>query len=168
MDEARINGSMIVTEQIPHGVAIFCDDIREEVGGKSSFMGVYGSDLLTHSDFPLVIPRLGLSIIYREPAGMYSGDLEVIVFLPGDDDDKPSMQVAMRIEELTTTSERLDDENSKGKFLIVRSNSLLGNLQLKQEGKIKVRIRRGGHTTNLGILHVKKIKPSQPPATPPA
>lgn len=38
--------------------ALFCDDIREEVGGKYSLMGMYGSDLLVTTAGVLTLPKL--------------------------------------------------------------------------------------------------------------
>ncbi len=41
--------------------AIYCDDIRQEIGGKHSYMGVYGSDLVLPS-FPAAIPKLCIAM----------------------------------------------------------------------------------------------------------
>jgi len=40
-----------------HGFAIFCDDIRIELGNKSSLMGIYNGELLS-DNFPLLLPKL--------------------------------------------------------------------------------------------------------------
>lgn len=39
--------------------AIFCDDIRFEVGNKVSLVGIYGTDLFLQ-EIPLVLPGLGI------------------------------------------------------------------------------------------------------------
>ena len=39
--------------------AIFCDDIRFELGNKVSLIGVYGTDLYTN-ELPCFIPRIGV------------------------------------------------------------------------------------------------------------
>ena len=44
-----------------HVETLFCDDIRQEVAGKVSFIGVYSSNLLVQ-DFPVVLPKLCLAI----------------------------------------------------------------------------------------------------------
>jgi hypothetical protein len=36
---------------------VFCDDIRQEIGGKMSFMGVYGGDMFL-SKLPALLPKL--------------------------------------------------------------------------------------------------------------
>src|SRR5271169_4391271 len=39
-------------------VCIFCDDIREEVGGKLSFMGVYGADMAFPVPPPIALLKM--------------------------------------------------------------------------------------------------------------
>lgn len=41
--------------------SIFCDDIRHEIGGKLSYIGVYTSKLLVPA-FPVVVPKLCVAI----------------------------------------------------------------------------------------------------------
>lgn len=48
---------VIVSE--PIFCAIFCDDIREEVTGKTTIVGAFGTDLQVRQ-FPAFIPKLGM------------------------------------------------------------------------------------------------------------
>ncbi|HYE70110.1 MAG TPA: hypothetical protein VD932_01130 [Aquabacterium sp.] len=41
---------------------LFCDDIRTELGGKLSFMGLYGAELILNIPFPAILPKLGVII----------------------------------------------------------------------------------------------------------
>lgn len=40
-----------------HAYAIFCDDVRHEIGNKTSYMGVYSEQLLV-PQFPFLLPKL--------------------------------------------------------------------------------------------------------------
>lgn len=40
-----------------YGYSIFCDDIRNEVGGKLSFMGCYSSVMFVSRSFPFILPK---------------------------------------------------------------------------------------------------------------
>jgi hypothetical protein len=40
-----------------YGYSIFCDDIRNEPGGKLSFVGCYNAVMLTAPRFPIVLPK---------------------------------------------------------------------------------------------------------------
>ncbi|QBR00477.1 hypothetical protein [Paraburkholderia pallida] len=44
----------------------FCDDVRIELGNKSSLMGLYGGELIVPS-FPFVLPKLAIIIFVRTP-----------------------------------------------------------------------------------------------------
>ncbi len=46
--------------------AIWCDDIRQEVGNKPSFMGVYTAGILVKA-LPIVLPRLGVYVWVKTP-----------------------------------------------------------------------------------------------------
>ncbi len=42
----------------PHGVSLFCDDVREEKDGKRTYVGVHGQVLNIETTKPAVLPRL--------------------------------------------------------------------------------------------------------------
>lgn len=46
--------------------AIFCDDIRQELGGKFTFVGVYGDTLLVPA-FPAILPKLCVVVHMATP-----------------------------------------------------------------------------------------------------
>jgi len=39
---------------------IYCDDVRQEIGNKQSFIGVYPGDLIVSEALPVVLPKLCL------------------------------------------------------------------------------------------------------------
>lgn len=56
---------------------LICEDIRQEVGGRVSLMGVLGSKLLVQS-FPLPFPKLCLFIEWGEILGKVNVTLNII------------------------------------------------------------------------------------------
>jgi len=50
-----------------HIQTIFCDDIRNEMGGKLSYIGVYSGRLIV-SKFPVTLPKLCLALNIVTPA----------------------------------------------------------------------------------------------------
>lgn len=46
---------------------IFCDDIRHEINGKTSFIGVYSGDLFVKT-FPVILPKLCLAVKVITPS----------------------------------------------------------------------------------------------------
>jgi hypothetical protein len=52
----------------PQLEVIFCDDVRQEIGNKQSFIGVYSGDLLVER-LPVVLPRLCVVASLTLPQG---------------------------------------------------------------------------------------------------
>ena len=72
------------------GHVIFCDDIRSEVGGKTSFIGCYLGYMFIDPELPLVIPKFGLSARVSQKKEVFNPNTEIRVFLPGDKENEPS------------------------------------------------------------------------------
>ncbi len=82
-----------ITWPTPFGYTIFCDDIRHEVSGKTTLVGVYRGQLKVLGALPAAIPRLVLSIHYFEKSDEVDVPLELRVSLPGDAPDSPSQRL---------------------------------------------------------------------------
>lgn len=149
---------MIPTADTPDvfGSSVFCDDIREEVGGKASLIGVYMGGMLVHSPFPAAIPRFGIAISLWQRHAKFVPNVELRIYLPGDDDDKPS--IISHAEAGGGTVPEASEENS---YLVMRANLTMTNLVLKRAGKIKVRALINGTLIPLGSLPVS-LAPAVP------
>ena len=67
----------------PCGDTIFCDDIRHEITGKVTLVGVYSSHLFVASAFPTKV-KLCMRILYQEHPGESDLPLQLQIYLPGD------------------------------------------------------------------------------------
>jgi hypothetical protein len=56
---------MIINPTYPGGFVIFCDDVRFELGGKTTYVGVYGDEMLFSSSGPVQVPQLCAVIAFR-------------------------------------------------------------------------------------------------------
>lgn len=63
--------------KLKYKCVLICEDIRQEVGGRVSLMGVLGSKLLVQS-FPLPFPKLCLFIEWGEIQGKVNVTLNII------------------------------------------------------------------------------------------
>jgi hypothetical protein len=66
-----------------HLQTIFCDDIRHELGGKLSYIGVYSGRLIV-PDFPVTLPKLCVAVCALTSAERPFGNL-VLRVLKDDD-----------------------------------------------------------------------------------
>jgi hypothetical protein len=134
---------------------IFCDDIRQEIGGKVSYMGVYrGGKLFAHSPFPLTLPKFGLAVHYAQKKGHFVRPTSLRVYLPGDDEGKPSIEA-----EFPTVIDELNGDappiaGTDPTFIAAMIQLVLAPLVITQSGPIKVRAVRGDEMIRLGTLEV--------------
>lgn len=140
--------------ELPYGYTLFCDDIRREIGGKSSYIGVYKTDLAVAGGFPYSLPQLGLVIIYsetRDPPS--SGPVTFKIFMPGDEDDSPSIKGEFPMDE---ARQYPSDPNvpAQDKRLTVTLRLVLSPVVLHQEGYVKVRAYTENAEVRLGTLKV--------------
>jgi hypothetical protein len=68
-----------------YGYSIFCDDIRNEQGGKLSFIGCYNGVIFICGAFSLVLPRLCVHTHIVSPASRPFSSITVRCYLPGDE-----------------------------------------------------------------------------------
>lgn len=116
-----------------HIEVIYCDDIREEVGNKVSYMGIYSKDLFVPTS-PIVLPKLCIAVkVVTDMADPFK-ELEVRV-LKGDDE----------VELLSTglipgpPEDWTSEDNST--FMIAQMAFMLSPYQIDGETILRVRAR---------------------------
>jgi hypothetical protein len=137
----------------PYGVTIFCDDIRQEMGGKTSLIGCYGANMVVPVPFPLVLPKLGIDVSYYLPIELPWKPIELCVFFPGDEEDKPSISAG-----IDEPPKRRSEEDSENNYLRLNLRTVLGPITISQAGRIRSIAVRDGQVTRLGSLRVKLSK----------
>jgi hypothetical protein len=155
------------------GFSLFCDDIRAEVGGKMSIMGTYQADIIfpTNQDFPLTLPKFCILIKYYEVLDVFTDDIAISVFLPGDVKDAPTIVLPISRLSLAKPTFPYPLEDDQERVFNITFPLALSPLTIKQEGFVKVRAKCGSTTTNLGSLMVRKARSDEtieglPPTTP--
>jgi hypothetical protein len=148
---------------------VFCDDVRYEIGNKSTLVGVYRGRMLVHGDFPALIPKFACAVSYLQRKDQIILPAKVLIFLPGDSDDKPSFaseipyeEAALRIaDEELKFDEGIKKEDIVGPgYLSMEAAYVLSPLVINQPGIIKVRITRNDELFRAGMLIVQKSPPT--------
>lgn len=139
------------------GSTIFCDDIRFEMDGKISFIGSYTGIMYIRDEFPVIIPKFGLSIQFVQSVRVYKSNLRLKVFFPGDKDDSPSMESDW------TQATMPEPPPPEGRYVIVRANFILSPLNIVGPGHIKIRVEREGVLHGCGSLRIERM-PAAPNA----
>ncbi len=141
------------------GYTLFCDDIRNELGGKKSFMGVY-SQLIAAEGFPLLLPKFafGITIIFEKDDDPPSQFL-LRIYLPGDEEGKPSIsgEIVTEVDGIPPIKRLPDDVRAmrdKLPMLAARVDFMVSPLQLIQSGPIKVEAVFGDDVVPAGWIAV--------------
>lgn len=145
---------MTGSSALPSGYALFCDDIREELGDKYSLIGVY-TEVLRVAEIPFTLPQLAVLISYWEdPADIRDATFKVLFTPDGAPDEEilsharggfePSPPVRSANEDPSGTSEIVDFH------ILLR----IANIRVRRPGRFKVRAYRGDDEIRLGTLLV--------------
>jgi hypothetical protein len=154
---------IVVHRPSPFGYTIFCDDIRQEVAGKSTLVGVYGPEMTVFGTLPTHLPKLALSITYAERIGESDEPLELRVYMPGDADDAPTLSAPVPDEMLAKFRGMVPPDDLAGEPLTMLTLQLaFSPILLKQEGAVRVRMIRGNAEIRLGSLRIKAKPPPEP------
>ncbi len=140
---------------IPFGTTIFCDDIREELGGKSSYMGIYKGEMIVATEFPLILPTFAFAIQYVEPIDLPVMPVTIRVTLP-DPTDTAVIDIELPIAQLRAEFMKTVDPDSMYFHNIL--NFKASPMLIAQEGKINVRATRNGKEIRLGSLKIRKAR----------
>jgi len=104
----------------------WCDDIREEVGSKLSFMGIY--DRLVVPSTPFVIPRLAAHLMVYTPIGRPIKKVSFRLFKS--DEEKPLAVGDLDIPPATPVAGTNDEDPATVSF--VSLGVLVGNISITE------------------------------------
>jgi hypothetical protein len=141
----------------PFGYAIFCDDIRSEIGEKKSYIGVYRNTMFIRGDFPFVVPKFAIEIFYIEEFSKHPKKVDVNVYLPGEDLNHPSLQRELVFGKNFQRVPRTPDVESDWKKILRTSTQfILAPLVLQKPGSIRIRVKRGNKDIRIGRLVIQR------------
>lgn len=120
------------SEDIRFVHAVFCEDLRQEIGGTVSAIGLFTRALRLPSDFPLTLPKLSALIWVSFPLGEQMPDLRVQLEPPG----KEPIPL-----EIPPPSKDVYDSKTPG---ALRQQGLAAcsfvNLQIGEPGRLRLRV----------------------------
>lgn len=155
---------------LPNGRVLFCDDIRGEVGNKTSLMGIYSGSMLfaPGTAFPIHVPKLGIAIFWHEPMTNYSPEVTFKVTFVSLDADAyeeggtPLAESHLSFEEASKDDERALKDLTPEKLTTMSKQSavyiVLSPFIIPHEGKIRVRAYRKSDVRMAGALRVEVVK----------
>jgi len=138
----------------PFGYSIFCDDVRYEIGGKLSYIGIYTGDLIVMGNFPATLPKFCIVVNYSENPSEFGDNLELTIQVPGDPDEAPSTRIDFQRTINPDASNDIAEYGPDARVAMTTPMTFNG-FHLKEEGFIRVRMRRGDDIVRLGSIRVR-------------
>src|ERR1700754_1664194 len=123
-----------------YGYSIFCDDIRNDPGGKLSFVGCYNGVIFISGRFPLVLPKLCVHTHILSPACQPFSSIVVRCYLPGD--EKPFCEEPIETPERHDQTElvaHLKTDTGAPLFIVAATSLIFTPLELRSAGLMRVR-----------------------------
>lgn len=140
-----------------YGYSIFCDDIRNEAGGKLSFIGCYNGVIFISGRFPLVLPKLCVHTHIFSPASEPFSSIVVRCYLPGDEmpfSEEP-IETPKRSEQ-TELVANLKTDTGAPLFIVAATSLIFTPLELRSSGLMRVRaLIDAEHELRLGSLRIE-------------
>lgn len=141
-----------------YGYSIFCDDIRNEVGGKLSFIGCYNSAIFVSHDFPCVLSKFCIHTYVVTSADQPFRSLFLRCYVPGRDD--PILDE--KIETMNVPAQRklvseLEPSFAAPRHIVASASLILSPLDIVSAGLIRVRAVIDGDTEELGLGSLRVV-----------
>lgn len=149
-----------MSDKVRHLEAIYCDDIREEVGNKLSYMGVYTGEL-TVPNVPVLLPKLCIAVTLITATGDPFESLEVrIVKAKGEEETEILSTGPIPLP--TEAPVQLDGSTR----LLLRLTFMLAPFQIDEETILRVKAKtEREELRGAAGLRIRVVPPTETPAT---
>ncbi len=144
------------------GHSIFCDDIRNEPGGKLSFIGCYNGVIFVPPEFPFVLPRFCIQIHIFSPAAQPFSSIVVRCYAPGE--DRPIFEEPIEPPSKDAQVDLVagfEKEQAAPLYIVAGTSLIFAPLHIRTLGLIRVRalVDDADDEVRLGSLRIESKEP---------
>ncbi|KTB97813.1 DUF6941 family protein [Pseudomonas sp. ICMP 10191] len=134
--------------------AIFCDDIRQEVGGKTTMVGIYTGQLVA-SEIPCVLPKICLALSLVTPQKRKFEEICVT----GSFNDVEIFKMELSKKQIESIVTQAPERTEPVSFYTVQLMAILTPFQIEKAGKLKLSVLADGKKLECGGLEIKHAPP---------
>lgn len=127
-----------------HGTAIFCDDVREELGGLYSLIGVYGDNVKVPS-FPGAMAKLGIYVRLNVSQDFGPCDVDLILIYPDGEEQKATTFSRGMIESAIS-----DAREAENPIAGLYSHLVAAPFNVRMGGRYAIELRWGDQRQRVG------------------
>jgi hypothetical protein len=140
-----------------YGYSIFCDDIRNEPGGKLSFIGCYNGVIFIAGQFPIVLPRLCVHTHIFSLASQPFNSILVRCYGPGDEHPfaEESIEPPRRSDQAELVA-NLKPQAGAPLYIVAATSLVFTPLEFRSSGLLRIRaLVDDEHEVRLGSLRIE-------------
>jgi hypothetical protein len=148
------------------GFSIFCDDMRQELFGKYSLLGIYHADIVIPEGLPALLPKFVIVVRYFETPGEMSTDLNININVPWKEGSIATQSI--KREDMVWSPNRdfqYGSDDSEPVFTLLMP-FVFSPFVIEEPGRIRVRGTLGNEVIKLGSLYIRKVIPGEMPENP--
>jgi hypothetical protein len=123
-----------------YGYCIFCDDIRNEVGEKLSFIGCYNGSMFVPSKFPLTPSKFCAHVTLLTPSTQPYESIVLRCYGPGE--NRPLIEEQLetpRVDKQEEIAEEVKRVEAAPVSIVAAASLVFSPLKIRQPGLISVR-----------------------------
>ena len=145
---------MIVNPSLPSGFVIFCDDIRHEISGKSTYVGVYSGQMVLTGNLPVTLPQLYAAITFR--VSPPSEIIKPVIKVHMSGQDEALFEWNAEIEPVINQQDNIAPIENSDSITVMQIGITAGfqGLIISEPCQIRVRAYIGDDEYRLGILQI--------------
>jgi len=137
-----------------YAYAVFCDDIRQEINGKITMVGIY-TDRLFVASVPTVLPKLCLALaMATDKTNMFEEVCVTGTFGPDE-----VFKMELHKEKIQSIIDQAPDPEFPAKFFTLQLNAILTPFQLERTGKLVIKVVADGEELECGGLEMALAPP---------
>jgi hypothetical protein len=146
---------VIVNPSFPSGFVVFCDDVRQEVTGKVTMVGVYTGQMMLTGNLPVVLPQICAVTTFRLAPPTEQIKPIIRLFRSGQDEPLFEMEADIPAAQPSDFPPTPTDQDPDAvKFLQMIITAQVQNLVITEPCTLKVRAFVGDDEIRLGALQI--------------
>lgn len=134
------------------GYSIFCDDIRNEINGKLTFVGCYNGAMFVSGEFPVMLPKLCAHMHVLTDVTQPFESIVARLYFPGEPD--PIIEERLAVPAPPQQREMVSKVAPQGReprYLVVSASLIVSPVSLVSPGLIRVRAVVDGQSDEMKI-----------------
>lgn len=144
----------------PYGSVLFCDDIREEVGSKTTLVGCYGADIVIGEVLPTSLPKFGMCCRLVFDKFTEKKTAVIIVAMPDETVSTAAFRVPLELDPETLTQKGLIASDPENPRYLITCNIIGGPFAFANEGLIQVFLQDDALPIRIGVIRVRSTPKS--------